>query len=147
MSFHQLSSHTLEGSLLPQEETGDTFCSIRAKKEPAISERVIPIAPNNLTKLCRAKNLFGPPTSEKHSSAFERFQQWSAGEKVAVCSTVMISGYKNRDIYSLMIMSLPASFHEKAKNRGVQNAFMLEKILVDTFFLEKLNKLKKDYKS
>lgn len=59
----------------------------------------------------------------------------------------MISSYKNQDIPSLMIVSSPPSICEKRYSTNVPNALIQEKILVDAFFFEKFNKLKKDYKS
>lgn len=46
-----------------------------------------------------------------------------------------------------MHVSPPPAICEKASNRIVQNALMPEKILVDAFFFEECDKLKKDYES
>lgn len=110
---HQLSSHTLHGSLLPQEETEDTSCYTQARKR---THRQL-VGNINSLKLHCEENRSNPPTSEKHSTKYESFQQRSAPKKVSVSSTLKISGHKNREIPSSMIVNLSLSIHKKSKQQ------------------------------
>lgn len=58
-----------------------------------------------------------------------------------------ISSHNNQDISSLLIVNTYPFVSEKENSMDVQNSLMRDKILVDTSFLEELNKLREDYES
>lgn len=100
------------------------------KKEPAISEREISIAQKHMAQ----RKVSICPRGRGIQPTFERNQQRSACEKVAVSGALRMSGHKNWNIPSLMIVNPPPSICEMANNRIVLIASMPEKTLVDAYF-------------